>query len=105
MELIITHHAREKYREICDNCNDSDERTDAKIKGIFSKSKREKLTPELIIRMMNNGFEDVSYYRYERFRFVVSNKENVLLTFEKDSFYDKGGGFIRKKSLPDRKKR
>lgn len=53
---------------------------------MFEKSKKEKMNPGLIKRIIDNGFKETFYYRLGKWRFVIV--EGRMITCEISTFND-----------------
>ena len=72
-----------------------------KIEELYEKSIPEPMSAGLIKRIIDNQFEDCSYFKYRNWRLVVSN--DTIVTVEKDSFKDTTLGYMKKKNLGKRR--
>ncbi|KKN08866.1 hypothetical protein LCGC14_1052350 [marine sediment metagenome] len=92
-DLIITNHAKDKYRALDAKCPERD--IEFMIRQLFEKSNKEPMSAGLIKRVMQNNFQEAEYYRFGSLRFVVCN-DNILVTIEEDQFGYSGEGYIKK---------
>ncbi len=131
MDINITYHARRRYAKLkceidykpkysfeCDldcgdlklahaNCNFICGDVDKEIRELFTEADEEVSTEGIVNRIISNNFEPTSYFRNGIYRFVVLEKDNTLVTIEKNTFTrnSKSKGFIRKSELRDRLKK
>ncbi len=91
-DLIITNHAKDKYRALDAKCPERD--IEFMIRQLFEKSNKEPMSAGLIKRIMQNDFQDATYYRFGSLRFVLCGA--VLVTVEEDQFGYSGEGYIKK---------
>ena len=125
MKLNITYHARRKYAKLkclsnkqeeeckldCSNvklahinCRFLRRRIDDEIQELFAKSVEEEPSGDFVNRVMRNNFQAVKYFRFDIYRFVVLEKDNKLVTIEKNTFTrsSKEKGYMKKSDLGNR---
>ena len=94
----ISEHAIEKYSiEIRKKKKILPENPEREIRNLFEQSIKEKMTAGLVLRLMANDFEETTFFKKGKWRFVICN--NTMVTVELDTFSDTSLGYIKKKNL------
>ncbi|RLB09483.1 MAG: hypothetical protein DRG39_07520 [Deltaproteobacteria bacterium] len=83
-QVVISRHAVDKFRNEANLVNTREEVVRRELRKLFLRSRKEKLTPGLIKRIIDNNFKDAAYYRKGKWRFVICN--NVMVTCERNIF-------------------
>ena len=99
--IKISEHATEKYcMEIKKKKKIIPDNPEREIRKLFEQSVEEKMNAGLVLRMMANDFEETTFFKKGKWRFVICN--NIMVTVELDKFSDTSLGYIKKKSLNKR---
>ena len=100
--IRISEHAIEKYCiEIRKKKKLKPDEPEKEIRKLFEQSKREPMNAGLLTRIMNNDFEETTFFKKGKWRFIICN--NTMVTIEIDTFSDTTIGYIKKKNLNKRR--
>ena len=84
-KIVITRHARDRYKERCPEESHGKD-IDRAIRNTFKPASLiEYITHHRIIRLLNNGCADTEYYYNSGLIFVINPKTHTLITIEEQS--------------------